>query len=496
MTHLQRTSLFGSGTFWWLIPVLAAYGALLLAYPANAGFALLAAVLAAVAVLTFISPLAGYVLMVGATLLFDQYRVPGFLPWTWQAGYLNNLKEIAYMPYFHAGMMTPLEVHLGVLVLAVFLRSVHRGGSGFRPWPALDLGLAMALAGWLAASFALGVYRAGDPMIALWETRALGLFFIVLLLTPQVVRSERDVRLVVWAVIAAVSFKALQAVARFIAGGFSTGGLPTLTSHEDAVFLNALFLLLLGLWVYRAPGAHRTALNWLLPLLLAGFFLSMRRAAYAALFVSLAGFLALQPWPTLRRLLRAAVPFAAAVLAYGAVGWGVDHPLTTPVQMVRSGLFAAGEAPGPDSGAGYSDDYYSNLYRNIENYNLAMTAREEPLLGTGFGRPYAMPVPLADISFPLRDYIPHNQILWVLVKTGLTGFTLFWLFFHGVLIRGVQVVHRTRSPLLKSVLTMAMLMVPNQMVTSFLDLQLTYYRNMVFLGVLVGLLWSAKRGME
>lgn len=496
MTRLRGLTLSAPRAAGWLLPVVAVYGALLLAFPGHLGFALLAAALAAMAMLTFASPLASYLAMVGGVLLFDQYRVPGFMPWTWQAGYMNNLKEIAYMPYFHLGMMTPLELHLGLIAAAVFLRSVHGGGREFRAWPAADLAPALALAGWLAAAFALGVYRGGDPMIALWETRALGLFFVVLLLTPQVVRSGRDVRWVAWAVIAAVSVKALQAVARYVMSGFSTRGLPTLTSHEDAVFLNALFLLLLGLWVYKAPGAHRNTLGWLLPLLLAGFFLSMRRAAYAALFVSLAGFLAMQPWPVLLRLARASAPFAVAILAYGAVGWGVDHPLTTPVQMVRSGLFAAEEAPTSGSGAAYSDDYYSNLYRNIENYNLAMTTQQDPLLGTGFGRPYAMPVPLADISFPLRDYIPHNQILWVLVKTGLMGFLLFWVFFHRVLTRGVLLVQQADSPFLKAVLTMASLMVINQMVTSFLDLQLTYYRNMVFLGMLVGLLWSAERGWK
>ena len=270
--------------------------------------------------------------------------------------------------------------------------------------------------------------------------------------------------------------------------GFSTGGYPTLTSHEDAVFINTLFLLCLALWVYRVPGLQRFILTWSLPILAIGFLLGMRRAAYAALLVSLVGFTLMQPKETLRWVLKKSIPAALIGIVYVVMFWNSSHPIAQPVQSVKSGIFAQQTEASTDPSA-LSEEYYSNLYRSIENYNLAETVKSEPLTGVGFGRKYLMPIPLATISFPLRDYIPHNQILWVFAKSGLIGFFLFWLFFICCMGRGVLTFQRQENPIYKAWLTLAILAIVNQMVTSFFDLQLTYTRNMVYLGFLIGLIW-------
>ena len=49
-------------------------------------------------------------------------------------------------------------------------------------------------------------------------------------------------------------------------------------------------------------------------------------------------------------------------------------------------------------------------------------------------------------------------------------------------------VSRLQDPYLKAVCVMAVAAVVNQMVTSYYDLQLTYYRNMIYLAALLGLL--------
>ncbi|MGH2567098.1 MAG: hypothetical protein ACRDGA_02080, partial [Bacteroidota bacterium] len=141
------------------------------------------------------------------------------------------------------------------------------------------------------------------------------------------------------------------------------------------------------------------------------------------------------------------------------------------------------------------DRYYSNLYRDIEKYDLGRTIQREPIFGVGFGNTYDQPIPLVTIAFPLRDFIPHNQVLWILVKTGAVGFFLFWFFFNGFAFCGTQTFLRTSDPYLKAVCIVALTAVVNQIVVSYFDLQLTYYRNMIYLGTLMGLV-SAIHGIN
>ena len=68
-------------------------------------------------------------------------------------------------------------------------------------------------------------------------------------------------------------------------------------------------------------------------------------------------------------------------------------------------------------------DASSDLYREIENFDLVYTIRAEPLTGVGFGKPFYQPAPLPDISFfVFYRYIPHNSVLWIWLKMGFVGF--------------------------------------------------------------------------
>lgn len=456
----------------------ASFLGVLFLFEGNIGFALLTAVLFGIGWLTLVRPDLSFILMGVSVLLFDQYQIPGFEPWTFQAGYLNNLKEIRYLPYFHIGMMTPMEIHLALILMVTLVRPVLEPAWGYRSVEAL--GPATLLFVWVLVSLAGGLARGGDLMISLWETRALVTFFVIYWLTPQLIRSTSQIRFLLWGIFAAIGVKALQALARFVSLGLSTGGYQTLTSHEDAIFFNTLFLLCLGFLFFRVKDAQRTVLIGMLGVLALGFILAMRRAGYASLMVSGVGFFVLLAWPHKRRILKLALPLVISMGVYAAAGWNSSHPLAEPVQMVKSGVSKSSLDVG-------SEEYWSNLYRNIENYNLSRTILANPVIGTGFGRPYEMPVPLANISFPLRDYIPHNQILWVFTKMGGVGFLLFWFFFLSVVMRAVQYLHQTRSLYLKAVMMLCALSVVNQMVASFFDLQLTFTRNMVYLGMLLGL---------
>ena len=47
------------------------------------------------------------------------------------------------------------------------------------------------------------------------------------------------------------------------------------------------------------------------------------------------------------------------------------------------------------------------------------TIKAKPITGLGFGQRFYRPFPLPDISFfPFYEYMPHNSVLWIWIKTG------------------------------------------------------------------------------
>lgn len=441
------------------------------------GFAPLA--LLALILLTFYRTDYSLFALIGFVLLFDQFRIPGFEPLTLQLDYFKNLKEISYLPSFNAGVVNPVEIHfLFILFIWFIVLSIKKRFEFNRVavWGAFIM-----FFGWLIYSFIYGLRTGGEFLNALWEIRALFYFALFFVIIPQVIQTERQLKILLWIFIAVISIKAFQGLARFARLGFSFQGLPTLTNHEDPIFINTLFILLFSFWIFKDRSQQKVVLSLLFLPLLAGFFVAQRRAAIAALIVSLVAFFVLLPGIKQWKFSKIAVPIAIFLVLYGAALWNSDSRWAKPIQMVKTGIERPDKSENPR-------DYYSNLYRDYENYNLAYTTRQNPVFGIGFGKKYEQPLALAEISFSLKDYIPHNQILWIIVKTGTIGFFCFWFFFNSVAFQGAYILHNLNSPYLKAICMMIVVAIINQMVVSFYDLQLTYYRNMVYLGTLMGLL--------
>lgn len=97
---------------------------------------------------------------------------------------------------------------------------------------------------------------------------------------------------------------------------------------------------------------------------------------------------------------------------------------------------------------------------------LSESVPRAPLKGIGFGSKYDVPVPLFPIKFSLYVYIPHNEILWLLVKMGAIGFFSFWLFLGSFVFQGASVFSQLRNP---------------------------YFQNMIYLGLLMGLLLTLEK---
>ena len=101
-----------------------------------------------------------------------------------------------------------------------------------------------------------------------------------------------------------------------------------------------------------------------------------------------------------------------------------------------------------------------------------------------------VPFPLADISqqYPLWRFIPHNTALWIAMRMGILGMATFWALIGVVVLEGVHVVSRQEDQLLRAAGVFALAAVVAELIVGYGDVQLENYRNMIFLGAMVGLI--------
>jgi hypothetical protein len=420
----------------------------------------------------------GFFLFVGCVLVCDQLTIPGNIPIGFGKEYFENLQGISYLRDVGPAVMSPLELHFFLLfsiwVLVIAVRRNTELNHIYAWLPGL------LFFGAIVLSFMYGMRRGGEFLTALWELRAIVYFGLMYYFVPQVIQTEQQLKSLMWVCIAAISFKAFQGIVRFVWLGFGFQGLPALTAHEDPVFFVTLIVFLLALSLFGGHDKQRRALLWLLIPLMMGFFVAQRRAAYGSFAVSMVGFLVLISREHRMKVFKVILPAGLIFCLYLAAFWSSDSKFASPARLVRSSLWNDQEDAG--------ERYLSNLYRVNERYNLAMTVQRAPLKGIGFGTKYDVPIPLASIEFSLREYIAHNEILWLFANMGAIGFFTFCFFFTSFLCHGASIFSRLTNPYLKAICAVSIVAVLNQIVVSYYDLQLTYYRNMLYLGILMGLL--------
>ncbi|MFI5251243.1 MAG: O-antigen ligase family protein [Bacteroidota bacterium] len=470
-----------------LITLITAVGAGLIVVVTNGSFMAGTAYLAAIIILfSSIYRLEwGFYIFMGMVLVFDQFPIPGFMPWTTKVYYFKNLKESPFFPNLGAAVVNPLELQLFLLFIIWFVvlaAQRNRRANKIQVWP-------VALLFFMGIVFSLlyGLKNGGEFLPALWEVRAIFYMGLLYIFVPQIIQTKKQVHTLFWVIILAISYKAFQGALRFTVFGFSTGGYETLTNHEDPVFILDVLIFLFALVLFQARSNQVYAIILMLLPMVLGFFAGERRAAYAAIVPTFAGLITILPGDVQKKVFKTSAWVLLFLALYFAAFWNSSSKLGSPVRLVKSGLSNDRESAG--------ERYYSNLYREYEKYDLAQNVQINPVVGLGFGRKYEMPIPLIHIDFTLRDYIPHNEILWLLVKTGGIGFCLFCFFLNSIGFQGSAIVTKLKDPYLKSVGALAICAIINQLVVSNYDLQLTYYRNMVFLGTLLGLL-SALQGMD
>ncbi|MCC6381911.1 MAG: O-antigen ligase family protein [Dehalococcoidia bacterium] len=311
-----------------------------------------------------------------------------------------------------AGIALPLKTNLFELLLLLALASLSlRVGRHARPSPGLPL-IARATPFVLLAGFVYGLHQGGSAGIAYNEARGL-LFALVAFVVTRECRGWGE-RAAVRAAFAATSLLGAVAVVRYLfylQNGRTAAPMEFWFAHETGLFLGVGVLM--GLVVQlrvRGDRARLLATGYTF-LMAAALLMTGRRSA---ILVVAAGALVVG-WMLLPRRPALLLGMGTALLLVGAsylsVYWdGNSGPLAEPARAVRSQV-------DPDA-----RDRSSDHYRSDERANVEATLRAHPLFGVGFGRPFETSVRLPELPFwPLQLYTPHQNILWLWLKTGAVG---------------------------------------------------------------------------
>ncbi len=286
--------------------------------------------------------------------------------------------------------------------------------------------------GFVLYGFVRGISSGGDVRIAVLVGRPLLYVFFTYVIAMNELTEPKHRRWAFAAVIVGIvaqSLLSIEFLTRLSAADRDT--LESFTEHGAAIGHNLVIVFLVVLLLFRV---RRRTVRWAVALgsfpVIFVYLLGQRRAGVAALLV--AGIVvAIMLFWRARTRFWVVVPFTALLLAaYTGAFWNSTSSAGFPAQAVKTVI-------APDSAS--AKDQSSDLYRDMEAFNLNYTIRTAPITGYGFGQPFLRPVPLPDISvFELNAYQPHNSVLWVWTKLGFFGFTTMLYLLARTIVIGIE----------------------------------------------------------
>jgi hypothetical protein len=451
---------------------------LLVLVGAATSFGYLLGILAALATAGLVVkwPITGLYILTGCVVLVEQepLSTPIFtdklLIYHWPAS-LNGLPErpIGFFMLF---------VLLVYLCHRLALRQrVLWGGPLFLPFLFFLLAVVMGVAHGLASG--------GKLQIIVLEVRPLWYLFVAYLIAYNFISQKRQVRAILWMLIVGAGVKGAQGVFIFLVLFHgSTAGHNEIMAHEESFFFVAMVLLLVLFFLHHRYRWQVIVLLVILPFALLATLANQRRADYVALLVGLivAWTLVFIVKPQARKQLATGMVLAAIfgtgyVLAFSHAGSSLAEPARAVISIF-------------DPNAADPRDAASNFYRDIEDLDLKFTVKQSPIIGWGFGKPFLQPTPLPNIQAldPYYNYVPHNTIYWVWMRLGAIGYSLLWYLLGAVIVRGCMIARRLRDTYLQLVAIFIVSATVMEIIVAYADYQLFFYRNVLYLGLLLGLL--------
>jgi hypothetical protein len=425
--------ILGRNLLWLLLLALlltASVIALIWTTEADSEGAIVIGVICGVAIIMIPRPYAAYLMLLFLALLGD-YVQWGFKAWTQELGFyvfenwwkLLSPEGVRLFPWLVVNTIDVLIISttLGYVVRFRLTRFCFKAP----PLAALTVGYAFVI----GIMFIYGVLSGGDLNAALWQVRPFFHFIAIALLGSLLINNREQVVNLVWLMGVVILFKALQIIWIFFAdAGGTFGEWREILGHEDSVFIGGFVGLTVAFVLYGVKDKGVRSWKGLslliaVPVLLLALTLNLRRAGYVAL-VFIFMLMPIALYGSRKLAAQLMLVFFVLGVAYSVLFWDAQGLLGMPAEKIKS-IFVA------EAG---SADHSSNFYRLAENVNLRRTIADSPL-GTGFGHPFEMHVPLADISFllPNWQYHPHNMILGMWMILGTVGFA-FFVFYHASII--------------------------------------------------------------
>jgi hypothetical protein len=421
------------------------------------------------------APRIGVLGLLAGALLIEQTPVQGV------SGLVTD-----HIPLFSGVSQSAHGNSVDILIALLLVVLMVRGADGTTRLPRTTLGRSIA---WLLAAVLVGLLvglaHHGSTRVALMEIRPYLYLAATYVLVQAFLGTRRLLHATLWVIVIANGVKGLQAILAFMSVRGENPRPDAVLGHEEA-FLFAMFIMIVAaLWLLDQPGRLRTTATWLLPLVLVGDMVNSRRTAWlilaaGLLIVGIVGAVAL---PERRRfLLRTGACLAAVLAIYLPVYWNQTGTLGQPARAVHSFV-----SPDPR-------DASSNLYRTQENANLTLNIHQGGVLGKGFGVPIDYALPIANITSidPLIAYIPHDGVLYVVMRMGLFGVITFWAMIGIALITACRLARRVdRDAALVGLVTAAM--VVGYTLQGYNDQGFFFYRIAICVGMLFGLMEVATR---
>jgi len=420
-------------------------------------------------------PRSGLYVLFGAAILLEEWGIAGLNPITTETHFFQNISGYSAIPI----RLSMADLLALLAVIAWGLRRLVGANPPARlgpiGWPVFAYGALFVV------GLAVGIVRGGawNMTAALAELRGPLFLCITYFLTVNLVRKPAHVSVLLRTLIVLTAIKAVEGLWNYWQMTNGPIWLDAVTAHEDVVFFDLSIVLAVGAYVLGL----RSRLAWLLyasvPLILATELVTQRRVGFIALggaVIVLAALLAsLKPRRTALLFGSATVLF----LAYSVIAWDQQGLLAQPIRAIRGAI---------DPGSLSARDLSSNWWRELEESNIAYTIKQLPITGVGLGQEYLFerePPPLT--SFIYWRYMTHDAVLWVWLKAGVLGFAAFWALVAQAALVGARLFKRLPTADLKLVALAPMMLLVIQVLFSTVDLGLTYSRNMIVLGVVLGL---------
>jgi hypothetical protein len=423
--------------------------------------------LCATIVAAAVKPIAGLFSIVFLTLVGDTVTAP----WYPFSKNLSSAESVLFLA--NRFTFSPLEILVAATLLFWSIDVKFTPGARVTTGPLLAP--ITAFTAFVVFGFVHGVGTGGDLRIALFEGRAMFVILPVYLLTVNLC-DRAQLRRLVWVAVAGIFANALLAI--YYLNQLTSSEQATredLGEHSASVQFAFLLLLTLTMFLYRS--GTRVSRFVLVLLCIPALFVyleAQRRSAMVALILGLVLVITSLWWRDRRKFGVVGPLLAVVIVVYAAAFWNSTSTEGFPAQAIKTVV-------SPNSIS--EKDRSSDLYRTVENFNLNYTIRAAPVLGLGFGQKFLRPVALPNISsFPFYEYIPHNDIAWIWIKTGFFGFLSLLTLFAMAVREGARRVVSSRDPMLA---TMAMIGVVNVvMFAAFAFVDITWdSRSMVFLAL-------------